>query len=634
MSSPRSTGSRTIGSGLPPAPVLHVHDLSVSYRTRRRTVEAVSGVSLAVAPGAVTALVGESGSGKSTTAQAAIGLLAPNARITGGSITLGDPAADATASHTDRASRTELVGLPERRWRGLRGPRIGLIPQDPASSLNPVRTVEQSVGEPLQIHGKGLQGRGKWGREALHAKVVELLDRVGLDDPETRARQYPHELSGGMRQRVLIAAALALRPDLLIADEPTSALDVTVQRTVLDLIDELRVSTGAGVLLITHDLAVASDRADELVVLQAGRVREAGPTGDVLAAPSAAYTRSLLADAPSLGRVVQRRRPTGATSFGSAIGDPDVPAPAQSPAGTSDTTATADNVGDAGSAVATPTAPPSAAAPLVTVTDLRQEFPRPGSSTPIVAVDDVSFEIAPGTTHALVGESGSGKTTTGRAIAGFRAPTAGRIEVAGTEVTALKGSAAVRGLRRSVQLVHQNPFGSLDPRQPIGKILEEPLRNFDLGSRAERARTVAHHLDLVSLAPELGDRRPRELSGGQRQRVAIARALILQPDLVVLDEAVSALDVTVQAQILRLLARLQEELGLTYVFISHDLAVVRQIADTVSVLQRGVQVEQGTVESVFEAPQHPYTRQLLEAIPGSVRPHSNHPSTAQKESHA
>jgi peptide/nickel transport system ATP-binding protein len=595
----------------PAAPVLHIDDLSVTYRTRRRDVDAISGVSLAVAPGAVTALVGESGSGKSTTAQASIGLLAPNARITGGSITLADPSADATAPRTgtaspdSTASRTELVGLSERAWRRLRGPRIGLIPQDPTSSLNPVRTVEQSVGEPLRIHGKGPQAAGKWGRAELHERVVELLDQVGLDDPETRARQYPHELSGGMRQRVLIAAALALEPDLLIADEPTSALDVTVQRTVLDLIDRLRTETGAGVLLITHDLAVASDRADELVVLQGGRVQEAGPTDAVLASPSAAYTRSLLADAPSLGQVVERRRTRPAEQAASA---PEEPGPAPDRA---------------------------APAPLVTVRGLRQEFPRPGSATPTVAVDDVSFEIAPGTTHALVGESGSGKTTTGRAIAGFRPPTGGTIEVAGTEVTALKGSAAVRGLRRSVQLVHQNPFGSLDPRQPIARILEEPLRNFGIGTHAQRQQTVEHYLDLVSLTPEHGDRRPRELSGGQRQRVAIARALILQPDLVVLDEAVSALDVTVQAQILRLLARLQEELGLTYVFISHDLAVVRQIADTVSVLQRGVQVEQGDVTTVFDAPQHPYTRQLLDAIPGAVFSRTTHPSTPDnQESHA
>jgi peptide/nickel transport system ATP-binding protein len=541
------------GSG---SPLLEVDDLRIAYRTRRGPVEAVQGIDLAVARGGVTALVGESGSGKTSAAQAVIGLLADNGAVTGGSITL--TGAD--------GRRQELVGLPEREWRQLRGTRIGLIPQDPTSSLDPVRTIGASVADPLRIHG--------WrdGRR-IEERVLELLEQVGLDDPAVRARQHPHELSGGMRQRVLIAAALALEPELLIADEPTSALDVTVQATVLDLIDELRDATGAGVLLITHDLAVAADRADSLVVMRAGRVEESGPTAEVLAAPSAAYTRTLLADAPSLRRVVER--------------SPREPAPGETP--------------------------------LVQVRSLRQEFGGRGGRVPFVAVDDLSFEIPRGTTHALVGESGSGKTTTGRAIAGFRSPTAGSILVGDTEVAQLGGGRRLREFRSTVQLVHQNPFGSLDPRQSIAQILEEPLRNTRRGDRSERRSAALHHLELVSLPPEVASRRPRELSGGQRQRVAIARALILQPDVVVLDEAVSALDVTVQAQILRLLARLQDELGLTYVFISHDLAVVRQVADTVSVLRRGVQVEQGPVGDVLEDPHHEYTRQLLAAIPGRGR---------------
>ena len=536
-------------------PLLEITDLSITYRTRRADVEAVRGIDLSVARGQVTALVGQSGSGKSSAAQAAIGLLPDNGRITAGSIAL--TGAD--------GRREELVGLPEHAWRRLRGTRIGLIPQDPTSSLDPVRTIGASVAEPLRIHG--------WrDRDRIAARVHELLEQVGLDDPAVRARQHPHELSGGMRQRVLIAAALALDPDLLIADEPTSALDVTVQATVLDLLDELREATGAGILLITHDLAVAADRADQLTVMRGGRIEESGPTAAVLAQPSSAYTRTLLSDAPSLRQVVER----------------------------------------------SPRLPVRGQAPLVQVRALRQEFPRPGRE-PLIAVDGISFDIAPGTTHALVGESGSGKTTTGRAIAGFRRPTAGSIEVGGTEVTALQGGRALRDFRSTAQLVHQNPFGSLDPRQSIGAILEEPLRNTRRGNRAQRRSAALHHLELVSLPPEVADRRPRELSGGQRQRVAIARALILQPELVVLDEAVSALDVTVQAQILRLLSRLQHELGLTYLLISHDLAVVRQVADTVSVLRRGRQVEAGPVRRVLEDPRHEYTRALLAAITGAGR---------------
>ncbi|MCT9819155.1 ABC transporter ATP-binding protein [Microbacterium sp. W1N] len=531
-------------------PLLSIRDLAVQYRTRRGPVEAVRGVSLDVQAGAVTALVGESGSGKSTVAQAVIGLLAANGRVAGGSIVLNER----------RDGATELVGLSEKRWRRLRGRCIALIPQDPGNSLNPVTTIGASVGEALRIHG--------WSdRRKIDARVIDLLGRVGIDDPEARARQHPHELSGGMRQRVLIAAALALEPELIIADEPTSALDVTVQRTVLDLLDDLRAESGTGILFITHDLAVAADRADDVVVLRGGQVQEAGPSSQVLTAPTADYTRTLLADAPSLTSVVERTRPQV---------DADEP-------------------------------------PLVAVQGITQEFRRPGRG-PLRAVDDVSFTVPRGTTHALVGESGSGKTTTGRIVAGFSRPTAGDVRVGDTDVTALRSR---REFHRTTQLVYQNPYASLDPRQSVAAILTEPLRNFGIGDRGDRPDRVAHHLELVALAPEIATRHPHELSGGQRQRVAIARALIVEPQLVVLDEAVSALDVTVQAQILRLLARLQAELGLTYVFISHDLAVVRQISDTVSVLQRGRQVEFGTAQAVFDDPQHDYTRQLLAAIPGA-----------------
>ena len=534
------------------SPLLSIRDLSVQYRTRQGTVDAVSGVSFDVRAGEVTAVVGESGSGKTTVAQSVIGLLASNGSIASGTITLNER----------RLGTTELVGLPERRWRDLRGRCIGLIPQDPGNSLNPVQSVGKSISESLRIHGRP-------SRAEVHDRVHALLEQVGIDDPIKRAKQFPHEFSGGMRQRVLIAAALANDPELIIADEPTSALDVTVQRTVLDLIDKLREETGTGVLFITHDLAVAADRADSVVVMRGGEVQESGPAAQVLAQPASAYTRQLMADAPSFGKLVERE------SIAVASGTP-----------------------------------------LIEVRELRQEFGRGADA--FVAVDGLSFSVARGTTHALVGESGSGKTTTGRAIAGFAAPTSGSVRVDGVEVTELRG-AKLREYRRITQMVYQNPYGSLDPRHSIGQTLAEPLKNFGIGAgtRADRAQRVAQALEVVSLPAEFAQRRPRELSGGQRQRVAIARALIVEPELVVLDEAVSALDVTVQAQILRLLARLQRDLGLTYVFISHDLAVVRQISDTVTVLQRGAQVEHGLTEDVFSNAQHPYTQRLIDAIPGA-----------------
>ena len=565
-------------SGAPPAsaPLLSIRDLVVQYRTERGTVDAVHGVGFDVEPGRVTAIVGESGSGKTTVAQSVMGLLASNGRITGGSIVLSER----------RLGTTELVGLPERRWQDLRGRCIGLIPQDPGNSLDPVKTVGRSISESLRIHGRPSRGEV---RDRVHA----LLEQVGIDDPIRRAKQYPHEFSGGMRQRVLIAAAIANNPELIIADEPTSALDVTVQRTVLDLIDRLREETGTGVLFITHDLAVAADRADTVVVMRGGEVQEEGPSARVLAHPASDYTRQLMEDAPSFGHVVVRERArladperAGSADAGGAIDKPDA----------------ADAAGAAGASV-----------PLLEVRGLRQRFGRGADA--FVAVDDVSFTVARGTTHAIVGESGSGKTTTGRAIAGFAKPTAGSVRVDGAEITGLRGR-ALREFRSKTQLVYQNPYGSLDPRLSVGQTLLEPLRNFGIGSRSEHTDRVARALELVALPTEFAHRRPRELSGGQRQRVAIARALIIDPELVVLDEAVSALDVTVQAQILRLLAELQEELGLTYVFISHDLAVVRQISDTVSVLQRGRQVEHGATEHVFADAQHPYTRRLIDAIPG------------------
>ncbi|WP_231445661.1 dipeptide ABC transporter ATP-binding protein [Brevibacterium zhoupengii] len=545
------------------APLLSVQDLSVAYS--QSSAPAVDGVTFAVRAGSMTAVVGESGSGKSTTANAAIGLLPESAQITAGHIHLGE---------------VDLGALGTSAWRGIRGSQIGYVPQDPGSSLNPLQTIGRSVAEALRIHKRA-------DRKSARAQVIELLARVGIDRPQMRADQFPHELSGGMRQRVLIASAIALRPRLLIADEPTSALDVTVQKQVLDLLDELRAETEMGVLFITHDLAVAGERADEVVVMQSGRVVEAGPAAQIFSRPATDYTSRLLADAPALKTTPHHR--------------------------TISTAALAE-----------------AQAPFVSVEGLTQVYAR--NDDQVIGIEDVTLHVERGTTHGIVGESGSGKTTTGKALAGFLTPQSGRIRVGDfdTEVSA-RGRAErgrLRDFRRTVQLVHQNPYSALDPKHTIGQILTEPLRNFRIGSRTSRPTLATDALERVALPEEFGERRPAELSGGQLQRVAIARALIAGPELVVFDEAVSALDVTVQAQILDLLDDLQSDLGLTYVFISHDLAVVRQIADTVSVMSQGRLVENGPTEDLFARPQTQYTRTLLDAIPRPVMLHGDGNSAA------
>ncbi|MNU88466.1 Glutathione import ATP-binding protein GsiA [compost metagenome] len=531
-----------------PNSVLDVRDLHISYSQGEERPTVVHGVSFIVEPGEVVALVGESGSGKTSTAQAVIGLLAENGQVESGSILLNGE---------------DISRWSTRRLRSIRGAVVSLVPQDPGSSLNPVLTIGAQVREILQIHGR-------LDRRTADRKVIELLTNVGISQPELRIHQYPHELSGGMKQRVLIAIAIALRPALIIADEPTSALDVTVQRRILDLIDDLRREHGTSVLLVTHDLGVAADRSDRLIVLQGGRIQEQGKTADVLASPQSAYTRKLLSDAPSLS-VAKPRPPV----------EPGRPA-------------------------------------ALTVTNLVQDFTLPTGRN-FRAVDNISFSVARGTTHAVVGESGSGKTTTIRSIAGFQKPTSGEIRIGDLDVASLR-SEALRQFWRKVQLVYQNPWASLDPRQTVQAIVEEPLLNFDPLPRAEREVRVRAIIERVGLPATVLSRLPHALSGGQRQRVAIARALVLEPEVVVLDEAVSALDVTVQAQILELLAELQRDLGLTYVFVSHDLAVVRQIADTVSVLHNGRQVDYGTVDEVFSSTSTAYTRELIEAIPGQKFP--------------
>ncbi|MBO9195222.1 ABC transporter ATP-binding protein [Rhizobium sp. 16-449-1b] len=543
---------------LHPLPVLDVTGLRVSYESHGGRRTAVHGIDFHVNPGEVVALVGESGSGKSSTAQAVIGLLPGNGRLEAGSI---------------RLNGEEIAGWQQGRLDGIRGAVISLVPQDPGNSLNPVKTIGKQVAEILAIHGKA-------SGPVAYAQAVELLTRVGLSEPRLRAQQYPHELSGGMKQRVLIAIAIALKPALIIADEPTSALDVTVQKHILDLIDELRREYGTAILLVTHDLGVAVDRSDRLIVLKNGRIQEEGRTVDVVANPKSAYTRQLLLDAPSLNR----RPRIVATPRREQPGDD-----------------------------------------IIVVENLVKDFGIGGDGR-FRAVDDISFAVRRGTTHALVGESGSGKTTSIRIVAAFEKPTSGRVVIDGLPLSELRGE-TLRLFRKTIQLVYQNPFGSLDPRQTIRRIVEEPLLNFEPVARGERMARVEAIIAKVGLPDDVLGRRPQALSGGQRQRVAIARALILKPKILVLDEAVSALDVTVQAQILSLLGDLQRELGLTYLFVSHDLAVVRQIADTVSVLNGGKLVDSGPVDQVFGNPASDYTRELIAAIPGKTFAPARRPST-------
>lgn len=546
--------------------LLEIDGLAVTYRTGRGDVDAVREVSLSVAQGETVAVVGESGSGKSTTVHAIIRLLPAAAHIAAGSV---------------RFEGRDLVAATDRDLRSVRGRRIGFVPQDPTVSLNPVVRIGDQVAEVLRVHGLA-------DRRTAGVRAIEALERAGLPDAAVRARQYPHELSGGMRQRVLIAIAIIGDPALLIADEPTSALDVTVQRQILDHLDVLKRERGASLLLITHDLGVAADRADRIVVMSDGRIVEQGTPDEILGDPRHPYTRRLIAAAPSL-RATDAVRTS--EPFSNAV-----------PART---------VSDAGRGLPGET-------PVLEVEGLVKEFALPGGGR-TRAVDGVGFRLERGRTLALVGESGSGKTTTARLALRLVDPTAGTVRIDGADVTALSGR-RLRRVRRRVQLVQQNPYAALNPRWSVETIVADPLRAFGVGSRAERRKRAAELLDLVALPSTALSRRPADLSGGQRQRVAIARALALEPALLVLDEPVSALDVSIQHQILTLLTEIQREKALSYLFISHDLAVVRQIADTVGVMRRGHLVELGTADDVFARPAHDYTRTLLDAIPGRRSP--------------
>ncbi|ABM07907.1 dipeptide ABC transporter ATP-binding protein [Paenarthrobacter aurescens] len=541
-------------------PLLRIKNLQVDYLVDGTPRKAVAGVSFEVRAGEVVAIVGESGSGKTTTAHSIINLLPGNARVSSGSVTFDG---------------TDLTRLTSKEWQGVRGKEIGLIPQDPTASLDPLQRVGEQVAEALTIHK--LQPK-----KAARQSAVRLLEESGIRDAPTRARQFPHQFSGGMLQRVLIATALAARPKLVIADEPTSALDVTVQRQILDNIAALTAERGTAVLLITHDLGVAADRAHRIIVMRGGEIVEEGSAAAVLGSPQHSYTQQLIAAAPGLSP--RRLRPSLAAKSSTAGSDV-VPS-----------------------------------SPLVEAKSLRKVFTLPrtaGGARTLIAVDDVSLGINRGETLALVGESGSGKSTVARLLLRLDKPTSGSVEFDGVDLASVRGE-RLRQLRRRFQVVFQSPYASVDPRFSVEEIIAEPLRAFSEGSPTDRKRRVKELLEEVHLPSDYGGRRPAELSGGQRQRVAIARALALKPELVVLDEAVSALDVSVQAQILKLLAELQVQESLSYLFISHDLAVVQQISDRVAVMKAGKLVEVGDAGDVLENPAEDYTRQLISAIPGRV----------------
>ena len=552
--------------------LLDIRGLEVAFESRRGRQTAVRALDLRLHRGETLALVGESGCGKSTTALAILRLLAPTARLAG---------------RIDFDGQ-DILALPPRALQDLRGRRISMIFQEPMTSLNPVYTVGDQIIETLREHEP-------LSAAAARARAIELLELVRLPDPARRVDDHPHQLSGGQRQRVMIAMAVACRPELLIADEPTTALDVTIQAQILELLDSLRRALSMSLLLITHDLGVVAQWADRVAVMHGGRKLEEAPTAQLFAQPAHPYTRGLLgaslrADRPlryrneALPEIVARSAPgTGETLFElhRPVRRPWQPAPA-------------------------------AGAPLLRVRELVTEYPGRGGSTR--AVDGVSFYIAPGETLGLVGESGCGKSTLSRTLLRLLAPASGSILLAGTELAGLT-QRQLLPWRRRIQMVFQDPYASLNPRRTVHDILDSVLVVHGERERAARGKAIARMLDRVGLPADAAQRYPHEFSGGQRQRIGTARALILKPSLVVLDEPVSALDVSIQAQILNLLVELRQDFDLSYLFISHDLAVVRYIADRVLVMNAGRIVESGPVDTVWDQPRHAYTQRLVAAVP-------------------
>lgn len=525
------------------APVLAVNGLTVDFATDDTMGAAVDGISFAVRPGEIVALVGESGSGKSASAKAILGLLPATAKVSG-SITVDG---------------SELLGLSERELTSIRGAKVAMVFQEPATALNPVEKIGWQIGEALRAHRK-------ISRAKTRAKAIELLRLVEIPGPEERVDYYPHQLSGGQKQRVVIALALANEPDLIIADEPTTALDVTVQAEILRLLRDVRDKHGRAVLLITHNMGVVADMADRVVVMRRGKIVEDGEVHEVFARPRAAYTRQLLAAVPKLDPVA-----TGSES-GATLDD------------------------------------------VVNFQDLHVEYSGGFRRRGFHAIRGIDLRLGRGEVLGLVGESGSGKTTLGRVVVGLLRPSSGTARVLGTDLFTATDS-EIRAIRRRTGVIFQDPAGSLDPLQTVGDAIAEPFRVHGTASGTELTNRVAKLLESVQLPASYARRMPDELSGGQRQRVGLARALALGPDLVIADEPTSALDVSVQADVLQLFGELREQYGFSCLFISHDLAVVDEVADRVAVLRGGEVVETGDPATVLRIPESEYTRRLVEAIP-------------------
>ncbi|OBJ49794.1 dipeptide ABC transporter ATP-binding protein [Mycobacterium asiaticum] len=603
------------------SPLLEVTDLAVTFPTDGAPVTAVRGISYHVIPGEVVAMVGESGSGKSAAAMAVVGLLPDYARV-GGSV---------------RLQGTELLGLADDAMSRFRGKSIGTVFQDPMSALTPVYTVGDQLAEAIRVH------QPEVGKKAAQQRAVELLELVGISQPRQRARAFPHELSGGERQRVVIAIAIANDPDLLICDEPTTALDVTVQAQILEVLKKARDVTGAGVLIITHDLGVVAEFADRALVMYAGRVVESAGVNDLYRDRQMPYTIGLLSSVPRLDAAQGTRLvpiPGAPPSLGGL--DPGCPFAPRCPLAIDECVAAEPELIEVGAGhraacirtdqvvgrsaadiygvtVDRGGAQPDGATIVVRVRDLVKTYPltkgvvlrrRVGE---VRAVDGISFDLLQGQTVGIVGESGSGKSTTLHQILELVAPQSGSIELLGADVSTLN-TAGRRALRRDIQVVFQDPVASLDPRLPVFELLAEPLRANGFSKGDTNAR-VAELLGIVGLRRADANRYPAEFSGGQKQRIGIARALALQPKILALDEPVSALDVSIQAGIINLLLDLQDRFSLSYLFVSHDLSVVKHLAHQVVVMYRGTVVEQGDSQEVFANPQHEYTRRLLAAVP-------------------